>query len=438
MLLIYVKKLTPRISYTFKHICKRILGIDIEFTSVLETFLAHQGPKISYGRKALGSEVFFQANGLLEQQGIENADVVVKPWGHTVGLFPTSASSSLPFDIFSGTFYLLSRYEEYLPHVKDELGRFLAPESLAYKENFLHQPVVDIWALKFKNVLINFFPELTLEFNLRKFKIHALIDASQPYAFAQKGFFRTMIGYFSDILSFNWKNLISRSQVVLGFKKDPLDTFKWIINTSGHNDYELTVFFLLGESLTFQNSMNHHRRKLISLIKYIADYKEVGLVFSYKNLFNPLALKSEKEHMERITYRPLKSFMNAELVVHLPEIYRQLVELEVKKDFTMVFSDTPGFRAGTCTPFLFYDLDFEIKTPLLIHPVVAHTNMFDAKYSSNKSRLVEQFLNETAQVGGNFTMIFSNKDFSSEEQNLVWRKLFSEKFSLFQNTINSQ
>ena len=45
----------------------------------------------------------------------------------------------IPFDVFSATFFLVSRYEEYLPHVKDDYGRFLATESLAFKEDFLQE-----------------------------------------------------------------------------------------------------------------------------------------------------------------------------------------------------------------------------------------------------------------------------------------------------------
>jgi hypothetical protein len=87
MLLIYAQKSTPRISYIFKHICLRILGIEVAFTSEIEEFIAHVGPKISYGKKPLGNELFFQSYGLLEQQGLEAIDVSVKKWGDTFGFF---------------------------------------------------------------------------------------------------------------------------------------------------------------------------------------------------------------------------------------------------------------------------------------------------------------------------------------------------------------
>src|SRR5690606_29864667 len=193
MLLIYTQKLTPRISYIFKHICLRILGIDVVFTSGIEEFIAHTGPKISYGKKPMGNELFFQSYGLLEQQGFEAIEITVKKWGDTFGFFAVSANSHLPFDIFSASFYMISRYEEYLPHVKDETGRFMASESLAFKEGFLQQPIVDIWAYIFKGKLEEAFPDMI--FPVKKIRIHPVIEAAQPYAYKQKGFFRSLVGF---------------------------------------------------------------------------------------------------------------------------------------------------------------------------------------------------------------------------------------------------
>lgn len=425
MLLIYTQKLTPRISYIFKHICMRILGIDVVFTSVIEEFIAHHGAKISYGKKPLGNELFFQSYGLLEQQGLEAIDVTVKKWNDTYGFFSVSNNSGLPFDVFSASFYMLTRYEEYLPHVKDEIGRFMASESLAFKEGFLLQPIVDIWAYIFKNKLAEAFPEII--FPQKKLIIHPVIEASQPYAYQQKGIFRSVVGYFDDLANAKFRKIITRTQVIIGIKRDPLDTFKWIVNKANRSKFKVTVFFLLGNALSFNESMNTHRSKIKLLIKFLADYKEVGLIFSFNALSNYEVLKSEKRRMEEITNRSLASTMNSEFLVNLPDIYRHLVELEVKRDYTMVFRDTVGFRAGTCTPFLFYDLDYEIKTPLVVHPAAMTTFAFQKKYASDIEKTVSSAIASVEKVNGTFTMIFSNKDFSSEESNKVWRHIFSEK-----------
>ena len=339
--------------------------------------------------------------------------------------FSVSGSSSLPFDIFSSSFYMISRYEEYLPHVKDEMGRFMASESLAFKEGFLQQPVVDIWAYIFKNKLLEAFPEMIFPEN--KLIVHPVIEAAQPFAYKQKGIFRSVVGYANSLLHGKFRNIIARTQVILGVKRDPLDTFKWIVNKATRSRFNLTVFFLLGNSLVFDESMNTHRQKFKMLIKYVSDYKEVGLIFSFSSLNDYEMLKREKRRMEEITNRSLHSSINSEFLVNLPDIYRHLVELEVKRDFTMVFRDTVGFRAGTCTPFLFYDLDYEIKTPLVVHPAAMTTLAFQTKYASDIEKVVGNILNAVDNVNGTFTIIFSNKDFSSAESNKVWRYIFSEK-----------
>ncbi len=425
MLLIYTQKLTPRISYIFKHIGIRILGIELTFTSVIEEFIAHSGPKISYGKKPLGNELFFQSYGLLEQQGLEAIDFTVKKWNDTYGFFSVSPSSGLPFDIFASSFYMITRYEEYLPHVKDEMGRFMASESLAYKEGFLQQPIVDIWAYLFKDKLIEVFPEM--EFPKKKITIHPIIEAAQPYAYKQKGIFRTVVGYINSLLKGEFRKIIARTQAIIGYKRDPLDTFKWIVNIATRSNFDLTIFFLLGNSLSFNESMNTHREKFKMLIKYVSDYKEVGLIFSYNSLSDYELLKSEKRRMQEITNRSLVSSVNSEFLVNLPDIYRHLVELQVQRDFTMVFRNANGFRAGTCTPFLFYDLDYEIKTPLVIHPSAMSTSAFQQKYASDIEKTVLNTIAAVEKVNGTFTMIFSNKDFSSTESNKVWRHIFSEK-----------
>lgn len=427
MLLIHARKVTPRFSYIFKHICQRILKIEASFTTALEDFISYPGAKISYGKKPLGNELFFQSYGLLEQQGIESMDFTVRKWDETYGFFSVSSNSALPFDIFSASFYMLSRYEEYLPHVKDEMGRFMASESLAYKEGFLHQPVVDIWAYKFKEKLLSVFPDFV--FPDKETIIHPVVEASSPFEYDQKGIFRSLIGYFDNLVRGKFRKIIERTQVLVGLKRDPLDTFKWIINTAKHSRFKLTVFFLLGESQRFEESLNTSRQKFKQLIKYVADYKEVGLIFSFGSLTNHDVLKVEKSQMEHITNRDLLSSMNADFVVNLPEVYRNLVELEVYNDFTMVFPFTPGFRAGTCTSFLFYDLDFEIKTPLLIHPATMTTSAFTMKYTSDIEKVVDNYLTEVEKVKGTFILIFSNRNFSSTPENKVWRKIFSEKLS---------
>jgi len=423
MLLIYTQKSSYRISYVFKHICTRVLGIEVDFTSVIEEFIAHAGPKLSYGKKPLGNEFFLQSYGLLTQQGFDSIDITVKSWEETKCFFSVGESSKLPFDIFSASFYMLSRYEEYLPHVKDEKGRFPATESLAFKEDFLQYPVVDIWAYKFKELLKTTFPQLS--FTKRAMTVYNIIDASQPFIYKQKGALRSCIGFAKDLFKFKLRAVFTRSGVLFGFKEDSYDTFDWIINKVKDSTTKLSIFFLLGESINFNEGTNARREQFKMLIKTVSDYKQVGLIFSIASLKKFDILKKEKQQLEHITNRGLISSMNTQYLVSLPENYRNLVELEVERDFTMVFENKIGFRAGSCTPFLFYDLDYEIVTPLIIHPLAITTKALQGKRDTEKVKKVNAILNSVKSVDGTFSIVFTNRDFSSIKRNRVWRNLFS-------------
>ncbi|MAP55166.1 hypothetical protein [Altibacter sp.] len=425
--LVYTQKVTPRITYIFKHICTRILGLEVNFTSQIEDFIAYDGPKLSYGKQPMGNELFIQSHGLLTQQGIDSEDIAVKDWEATKCFFAMGEKSDLPFDIFSAGFYLLSRFEEYLPHVKDEMGRFPANESLAFNNGFLSQPVVDIWAYKFKAVLLQHFPSLV--FLPKSMTVHNLVKARQPYAYNQRGAFRSLVGYGKDLLQFKMSRILERSRVIMGLRQDPFDTFEWLISEARRSTNKLTVFFLLGEATVFEESINTYRQKFKMLLKYVSDYKEVGLIFSFDALQDYEMLRIEKKRIESITNRSLQSSMNAQYLVHLPELYRNLVELEVQKDFTMGYENEPGFRAGTCTPFLFYDLDYEIKTPLIIHPITASTRSFKNKYASDITKKIDQLWTSVAEVHGTFSIVFTNRDFTPTIGNTIWRELFSKKLN---------
>ena len=65
MLLIYTHKITPRLTFTFKHLFTHILNLQVSFTSKIEEFIAHEGLKFSYTRQALGNEMFVKSNELL-------------------------------------------------------------------------------------------------------------------------------------------------------------------------------------------------------------------------------------------------------------------------------------------------------------------------------------------------------------------------------------
>ncbi|WP_163517596.1 polysaccharide deacetylase family protein [Gelidibacter japonicus] len=423
MLLVYTHKITPRLTYAFRHISLRVLNVPVSFTTTVEEFIAHDSMKISYTKQPLSSELFIRSHELLFEQGLSDLDIHVQDWGHTKCFFSTSDKSSMPFDIFAATFYLLSRYEEYLPHVKDEYGRFLATESLAFNEGFLHQPVVDIWAYKFKAILQEQFPDF--EFPIKKYNIQPVIDVPVAYYFKEKGLLRTFGGAVNDLFRLKLKQFYRRFQSLAGFKRDPYDTFKWIITKQKQNPNKFIVFFLIGEYSTYDKNININKKRFVSLIKYVADYCKVGLKVSFLALDDKEMLKKEKRTLESTTNHPLEASRHSFSKLNLPESYRNLIELEIKQDFTMGYINHMGFRAGTCTPFHFYDLDYEVQTPLQINPFHCVDYALLKRHSLlDKKEDLLRIIREVKNVNGTFVPIFHNYSFSDMDRWKGFRELF--------------
>lgn len=423
MLLVYTHKITPRLTYAFRHISLRVLNVPVSFTTTVEEFIAHDSMKISYTKQPLSSELFIRSHELLFEQGLSDLDIHVQDWGHTKCFFSTSDKSSMPFDIFAATFYLLSRYEEYLPHVKDEYGRFLATESLAFNEGFLHQPVVDIWAYKFKAILQEQFPDF--EFPIKKYNIQPVIDVPVAYYFKEKGLLRTFGGAVNDLFRLKLKQFYRRFQSLAGFKRDPYDTFKWIITKQKQNPNKFIVFFLIGEYSTYDKNININKKQFVSLIKYVADYCKVGLKVSFLALDDKEMLKKEKRTLESTTNHPLEASRHSFSKLNLPESYRNLIELEIKQDFTMGYINHMGFRAGTCTPFHFYDLDYEVQTPLQINPFHCVDYALLKRHSLlDKKEDLLRIIREVKNVNGTFVPIFHNYSFSDMDRWKGFRELF--------------
>ena len=429
MLLVYTHKITPRLSYIFRQIFTRILNLEVEFTTKIEEFIGHEGMKFSYTRQALGNELFVKNNELLFNQGIDYLDISVVQWDDVPCFFQTNFNAEVPCDIFAASFYLISRYEEYLPHVKDVHERFPASESLAYQHKFLDKPVIDIWAYKFREILSKNFPEYRKDLlnEDRKFNYISTIDIDSAYQFKHKGFTRNLGGIFKDIYQLNVHNLWMRFLVIFNLKRDPYDMFKMLLALKKKYGIKTIFFFLLGDYSTFDKNISPNNVHYKLLIKHIADYADVGIHPSYYSMKYDLKIKREKTILENIVNFPVNRSRQHYLRIELPETYQNLLDLEINEEYSMGYAAHYGFRAGTCTPFYFYDLDFEIQTPLKVFPfAVMDTTLMDyMNFTPKKSfNTIMHLVREVRKVDGTFITIFHNESVSGSGRWRGWGRLY--------------
>src|SRR5690606_12518699 len=130
-------------------------GWDVQFTGSLEEFRSADVPKLHYGRSQPDQRSYqVHASGWLEEEGVRPFE---PPIGKSDGI-PVLFPSDHGHDLFAGTFYLISRYEEYLDNDRDAHGRLPSASHFTVKHGMEQIPVVDHWALQLAGQLRSSFP----------------------------------------------------------------------------------------------------------------------------------------------------------------------------------------------------------------------------------------------------------------------------------------
>lgn len=427
MLLIYSPKITNRLRYIFEHIFEDMLGINFSITTDKEIFIEFDGPKLNYSSRQFEDELFFYASPLLFERGIKQQRIKVESFEDTKMFYISRSNSDLPFDPFAASFYLISRYEEYLPYMPDQHGRFAALNSLAYQNDFLQEAIVDKWVIKLKNNLKKRYPEIV--FRPKKYKFIPSYDIDIAYSYINKGVLRSFGGYIVDLKNFNLQSIKNRTKVLFGTQKDPYDTYNWQLKLQKTHNLQPIYFFLVGEYGAYDKNISIESFSYQDLIQSIGDICEVGIHPSYASNKDILRLTHEVKALAKVLKKEIHRSRQHYVKLQIPETYQNLIDLDINKDYSMGYPSQLGFRAGTASAFLFYDLTLEIKTKLKIYPFAAmDVTLKDYLQLSPEEAIKElhKIIEEIKSVEGLFITIWHNNTLSDTDDWKGWRVVYEE------------
>ncbi len=348
-------------------------------------------------------------------------------WDDIPCFFATGEQSSIPYDIFSASFYLISRYEEYQPHVADLYERFSATNSLAYQHGFLEKPVVDIWAYKLLDKLKEKYPDYN--FIDRETTFISTINVNNAFAYKHKGIVRNIGGFVRDFFKFRLRSFTRRFLVLSRIKEDPYNTYETIISLGKQYKIKTIFFFLFSEYTTFDKNVSYANTGYKLMIKSIIDYAPFGQLFSYYTMRNNQKLHKEKKHLKSLVNRPISKSRQFYNRIEIPKTYQNLIDFGIVEDYSMGYYTHCGFRASTCTPFNFYDLDFEIQTPLKVFSfAVFDEYLQETQQLTPKEALLKIYTlqHEVKKVHGTFVSIFHNATLSDMQVNDEWVKVYEK------------
>lgn len=427
MVLIYTHTTSIRLQYICTFIFKQLLNINFSITIDSEEFKNYNGICINYSGTKITNEISIQNTDLLFKEDISTQQIQCFTTNKYKAFFKIE-NSDIDFDIFAASFYLITRYEEYLPHSKDLYGRYDHKNSLAFKEDFLQLPLINSWVKHFAEIIKTKFSAFNLPgrqsgFQLSEFKFIPTYDIDIAYCYKHKGVIRNIGGFFK-------KPSLQRIMVLLGLQKDPFDSYDWI--NALHTKYNLSAlyFFLLAQKTSkYDKNIALHKNAMWRLIKLHAKKYSIGIHPSWQSANNLSIVKKEKSYLEAMSELSISASRQHFIKFNLPQGYTQLIEADITDDYSMGYGSINGFRASVASSFNWFNLETNEETNLCIHPFC----FMDANSHYEQKQTAQQSFDEVMQyykickeVGGTLITIFHNNFFGTSKEFKGWSIMYEQ------------
>ncbi|MCX6318418.1 MAG: polysaccharide deacetylase family protein [Bacteroidetes bacterium] len=427
LMLIYSPIISNRLRYITQFIGRELAGTPADLTADVKQFQQYDGPKINYSTEVLpGNGVCIYPHGLLEQRGITHQDISCsEQHGYTVFF---QSGGDFGFDVLAASFYLLSRYEEYLPHRLDMYGRYAHENSLAYRERFLDQPLVNTWIEQLRVLLMEQFP--AAKFQNPRFTFRPTYDIDEAYSYKYKTWWRSAGAALKDLLSGKWANWRIRRNVLNGQLPDPFDAYNWMDDLHRpHRLAPLYFFLMAAKTGRYDRHILPSEIAMQTLIRQHAQQYAIGIHPSWQSGDDPLLITSEKSELERISQLKISSSRQHFIRFTLPETYRRLIAAGIKEDYSMGFGSINGFRASVASPFYWYDLQKEETTFLQLFPYcyMEANSYYEQKHTPAQAlEEMQHYYTVVKKVNGMLITIWHNTFLGTDERFAGWRDVYRQ------------
>ncbi|MFO7864505.1 MAG: polysaccharide deacetylase family protein [Salinivirgaceae bacterium] len=427
MLTVYTHKKTNRLLYTLDFVLKDYLGIAYTVTTDAETYKNELGPKLNYSMENFKDHcVRIFPVLLLFQEDVTEHQIQVGEW-NDVKIFYKVSKGDLPFDIFAATFFMISRYEEYLYAKRDRFGRYDPRNSLAWKNAFLYDPVVNIWLNRLRELILERYPRL--ELRKSQYTYRPTIDIDSAWAYLHKGLFRTGGGMLMNMIKHRFTDFGTRAKVLMGMERDPFDTYDEMDRI--HKKYNLKpiVFFLLGNYGGNDKSISPGNKHFQALINRYHKSAEVGIHASFASFDSTFHLKDEIEYMADIIEDQVMSNRYHFIKFTMPKSYEKLINKGLTHDYSMGYASRMGFRSGFAGQYNFFNLKQNQSTNLRIHPfqiMDATLNFYSKLTPSEAFEQATEIIDKVKAVGGELNTVWHNESLSGISPWRGWDVLYEK------------
>jgi hypothetical protein len=403
-------------------------NIPFKLTSNEERYLAAEAAcKLNYSfHRLLPEEIWIHPHPLLSESAVRPVKAETFEYAGTKAFFTTEGD--LPFDIFAAIFFLLTRFEEYLPNSKDEYGRFSHQSSLAFKEGFLQQPAINMWLEELRRVFNE--KETDCAIQRQPFSFLPTYDIDMAWSFKYKGFKRNTGAMLQQLFKGQFRPIINRMRVLSNKLPDPFYAFDWM--TELHRKYHLQplYFFLVAHQVgKFDKNISIKDKNFQQLIHDVAAANKTGLHPSWQSGDLPLLIKKEKQMLETLANQTIVHSRQHYIRFTLPHTYRYLIDAGIQHEYSMGYGTINGFRASIATPFYWYDLHREEPTKLMVHPFcfMDANAYYQQRLTPQKAAEELQYYKRIIQsVNGTMCTIWHNSFLGTDPEFEGWKEVYEQ------------
>ena len=307
-------------------------------------------------------------------------------------------------------------------------GRYAHENSLAFKEEFLNIPLINIWLQDFRQTLKGRFPSLTIHHS--PFTFQPTYDIDEAFAFKNKGLMKAAGGIARSVVNREWAILNERINVLREKSQDPYDAYNWMDKLHEKNNLKPTYFFhVANEKGKYDKNVSPTYPAMRQLIKQHADKYAIGIHPSWRSGDEEELLEEEIRTLETISEKKIKFSRQHYIRFHLPHTFRRLIAAGITDDYSVGYGSINGFRASVATSFYWYDLKRDEQTNLLLHPFcfMEANSFFEQKYLPQRAyEEMMHYYNAVKTVNGNLITIWHNTFLGSYRSFEGWKHVYEE------------
>ena len=220
-----------------------------------------------------------------------------------------------------------------------------------------------------------------------------------------------------------------RMNVLRNKAPDPYDVFSKLIHINRKYKIKPIWFFQVGKLGRYDKNISLNRNHFKALVRQIEAIDNIGIHPSYQSNLHSLILKMEMNTLQKLIKKPIIRSRQHYIKLSLPTTYRKLIKMGIKEEYSMGFSSDIGFRAGTCTPFLFFDLKSNKETDLRIFPfqvMDACLNHYMKLSPGRAMEVIKELSGKVKKVNGLFISVWHNESLSNAMQWEGWEHMYEE------------